>query len=136
MMNNKLIQQTKRFIYLNICVACLALSGCQSTAQEETLSAAVIINSNAKTTQELTQIISQTLGAEVIIADDALTQNHWLIVERKQHRNIEHGVLDGRSDETPENFKLVMKKDKCVLTYPKKQREWVLKNVRCRLLAK
>jgi hypothetical protein len=77
-----------------------------------------IVKPSAESRAELRRVVSDMLfGAEVTLADDALTDSSVLIVERNRIRNLDNPPLSGRDLGKPERFQLVTTGKQCVLIY-------------------
>jgi hypothetical protein len=110
--------------------AALTLSACATMAQEET--PAVLVDSNAETRAEIVRAVGEALGnSDVMIADDALTRESTLFIERKPARDATGQRLSGRDYGRPERFDLVKQGDSCVLVHASSQKRYGLKAVRC-----
>jgi hypothetical protein len=109
----------------------LLLSACaSSTAQAER--PAVIVNPMAATRAELLNIVRMALNnAPVTLADDALTQDNALIIERTPRHDAGGQLLNGRVLELPEHFVLSLSNSHCVLTQQSTHRHWVLRQATC-----
>lgn len=85
----------------------LASCACATTGGERP---AVLTNPTAETRAELQRAVSQALhGADVLLADDALTKGSRLIVERRH--------LTGRDLGRPDHFRLVTTGTRCLLVH-------------------
>ncbi|HEY4368285.1 MAG TPA: hypothetical protein VGN07_13710 [Steroidobacteraceae bacterium] len=86
---------------------------------------AVIVNPSAQSHAELQAAVTRALGiADVAIADDALTNDSTLIIERSR--------LDGRELGKPESFQLVMSGEQCILVHTRTMTRQVLIQTRCK----
>lgn len=113
-------------------LALCGLVGCKTSLQAQERPA-VIGNSEPEAYTELEQVVTGALdGVPVTLADDAFARTDRLIVERRKHETLEGGVLDGRSYEFPEHFRLVIKDTTCILIHEKTDMRYRLKNVKCR----
>ena len=113
-----------------IVVLCLLTSACASMAQDD--APAVIIGSNESTRAELVRVVGEALGfSDVLIADDALTRESSLFIERRPARDATGQRLSGRDYDRPERFDLVKQGEKCVLVQASTHRRFELKDVRC-----
>lgn len=109
---------------------CLALSACASMAQDD--APALIVDASESTRAELERIIGEALGSpDVLIANDALTRESALFIDRKPARDATGQRLSGRDYGRPERFDLVKREDKCVLVHSSTQRRYELSDVRC-----
>ncbi len=115
--------------------AVLTLSACASMAQEET--PAVLVDSNAETRAEIVRAVGEALGnSDVLIANDALTRESALFIERKPARDATGQRLSGRDYGRPERFDLVKQGNACVLVHSSTQKRYELKGLRCERLGR
>jgi len=93
---------------------------------------AVLTNPSADSRAELVHLISAALnGARVRLADDSLTRDSTLIIERVQRRDAAGRPLDGRTLERPEHFHLVTHGSDCVLIRERTGKRQILRSARC-----
>jgi hypothetical protein len=93
---------------------------------------AVLTSPTAQSHAELVRVVSKAMnGAPVTIADNALTADGMLIVERAQHRGAKDMNLSGRETGRPEHFRLVKSGSRCVLVHQDTGRRWTLKSATC-----
>ena len=98
------------------------LSACASFAPEDV--PAVIDKPTAESRAELAQAVSSALnGAPVRLADDALTRDSLLIIE-KPHT--------GRDMDKPEHFRLLKSGMHCVLVHERTGKRTTLASTTCR----
>lgn len=77
---------------------------------------AYIVNPTKKSRAELEKAVSSALnGIPVTLADDALTKDDRLIIERKRHVDAQGNLIMGLETEKPHQFRLVKNNDKCIL---------------------
>lgn len=96
---------------------------------------AVIVEPDDSSRAELRQVISTALnGADITLADDALTLESSLSIEHPQHRGIEQQPLRGRDLGRPETFHLVLDGSQCVLVHDNTELRWLLLDTECRAL--
>jgi hypothetical protein len=100
-------------------------------AQPEVL--AIIDQPTKESRAELAQAVSQALnGAPVTLADDALTRDSRLIIE-KAHLHDASGVpLSGRDRDKPEIFRLVRVGERCLLVHERTGTRTTLASTGCR----
>ena len=104
---------------------------CASTPMNEDIPA-VIVDADDRSRNELKQIITTALNIEDInLADDALTDDSLLLIERTQYRNLNNAPVLGRDLGRPEIFRLVLSDDQCVLIHQRDNRRWVLRDTQC-----
>ena len=109
----------------------LAMAGCKTTRAQEDI-AAVIVDQTPQSHAELLQVLTDALnGAPVTIADDALTQNSLLIIERQAPRDLENRPLTGRDLGRPKQFRLVLSSGDCVLVDQSDGQRWALRDTSC-----
>ena len=93
---------------------------------------AVFTRSSAESRAELARHLRRALhGAPITIADDALTRDSTLIIERKAARTRDGVPLGGRETGRPEHFRLVKNGARCVLVHERTGRRWTLKAATC-----
>lgn len=122
---------TSRLTSAALIAATLALAACHPRSASRDLPA-VITNPTAQSRAELVRVVSRALnGASVTIADDALTGDSTLIVERAPRRDAQGLPLDGRQTGRPERFRLVKNGSRCVLVHEPTGRRWTLASTSC-----
>ncbi len=93
---------------------------------------AVIDSPTAQSREELQQIVAGALNnAPVTLADDALTHESLLLIERNQARDAKGVPLSGRELGRPEKFQLVKNGKDCVLIHEASGKRWTLKHAKC-----
>ena len=103
----------------------------------ETLSArepppAVLTNPTAQSLAELHRVVSGALnGAPVRLANDALTRDSVVIVDRIQPRDAAGLPLNGRELGKPEHFRLVKHGSHCILIHERTGKRWILGSATC-----
>lgn len=109
----------------------LALSACAGVAAQAD-KPAVIVNPTGESRAELLGAIRSALGnVPVALADDALTHDNLLVVERMPRRDAGGRLLNGRVLDKPERFILVRRGSQCLLIQENTRHEWPLKHVEC-----
>jgi len=84
---------------------------------------AVIVDPTPQSRAALLQAVTDALGQEPLLADDALTRERTLLIERSH--------LDGRERGAPERFVLMNVRDRCVLVYERTGQRSRLVETRC-----
>jgi hypothetical protein len=93
---------------------------------------AVLSSPTAQSHAELVRVVSAAMnGAPVTVADNALTADGTLIVERAQHHGAKDMNLSGRETGRPEHFELVKSGSRCVLVHQGTGRRWTLESATC-----
>ena len=100
-------------------------------AMTSTAAPAAIMDPTPAGRADIEQAVAAALGAEVLIADDALTTSSLLTIERRMPRTMEGRVATGRVLEPPEVFQLVLEDDRCVLVHRRTGDAYPLKDARC-----
>jgi hypothetical protein len=115
-----------------IVVSCvLVLCACASIAQQS--QPALLIEPSAQSHDELVHVVSGALSVPTImIADDALTRDAMLVIDRAPARDASGQQLSGRDVGRPEQFQLVSVGSRCELVHLKTQKHYVLTKVRCK----
>ncbi|MDH5312204.1 MAG: hypothetical protein OEY08_19915 [Gammaproteobacteria bacterium] len=94
---------------------------------------ALLTNASPATRAEIEGIVSTALnGAPVTIADDALSVDSLLIIERATSRSIDRPPELGRDLGRPERFQLVIDGSKCFLVHERTGLRWMLAEAQCR----
>ena len=110
--------------------ATLLMSACATTARPDT--PAVLVEPDAATHAEIVKVVSGALHVEsVTIADDALTHESLLVIERHPARDATGQRLSGRDFELPEQFRLVINGTQCVLVHERTGERYTLTSARC-----
>lgn len=115
-------------------VAAHLLSTCASgLAQPEV--PAVIDKPTVQSRGELARAVSDALnGAPVMLADDALTTDSRLIIEKARPRDASGVPLSGRDRDKPEIFRLVKAGEQCVLVQERTGKRTTLPSTHCQPL--
>ena len=109
---------------IGLCCAGAALTACNTTAPvpyETSLQGnvpAVIVNPTPESRAELQRAVSEMLsGADVMLAEDALTQSSILTIERRRPGSLDNPPLSGRDLGSPERFHLLLTGTGCMLVH-------------------
>ncbi len=93
---------------------------------------ALLTSPTAQSHAELVRVVSEAMnGAPVTVADDALTADDVLIVERARQQSAKDMNLGGRETVRPHHFRLVKSGSRCVLVHQETGRRWTLESVAC-----
>lgn len=110
--------------------AALAGAACGTLAAQE--QPAVIASPTAETRAELARVVSSAMnGQRVTLADDALTRDSVLAIERGTPPGPQGRAATGRTLEEPERFTLVLRSARCVLVRAADGRAFPLDDVTC-----
>lgn len=119
-----------RIVLLGVLVM---LSACASMASQD--GPAVLIDATAESHAELVKVVSAALNVpSATIADDALTRDSQLIIERAPARGADGNRLQGRELSQPERFQLMRANNRCVLVHERTGARYELSTVKCRPL--
>jgi hypothetical protein len=106
------------------------VAACGSIAAEER--PALIATPTEQSRAELLSVVTSAFnGRSVTLADDALTRDSVLIVERREPRDAQGRPLDGRVRGTPERFQLVLRGSTCELVRESDGQRWPLTRTDC-----
>jgi hypothetical protein len=113
-------------------LVCASLgTGCSALPAEQDVPA-IISAPSAASRAELERVISAAFnGIPVTLADDALTRESTLTIERNRPRDAEGRPLDGRDPGRPEHFRLIKTGSDCVLVQESTGRRWKLTASSC-----
>ena len=93
------------------------LCACTSSLAQPDISA-IIDKPTKESRAELARAVSSALnGAPVTLADDALTRQSLLIIEKVHPRDASGVPLSGRDFDRPEHFRLIKSAEHCVLVH-------------------
>jgi len=93
---------------------------------------AVITDPTPKSRAELLRLVGEALhGATVTLADDALTRESTLIIERARARAPDGTPLTGRHSDRPHHFHLVTNGTRCALIHEGSGQRFVLVDATC-----
>lgn len=99
------------------------------SAQEQP---AVIAAPTAQSRAELARVVSAAFGGQpVTLADDALTRESVLTIERRTPPGPQGRAATGRTLEAPERLNLVLRGSRCFLVREADGSEWELTEARC-----
>ena len=115
---------------VSLSVATLSVLACTTLVAEER--PALIERPTQQSRAELLRVLGDAFyGRPVTIADDALTHDSVLVIERREPRGLEGNPAGGRVLETPEQFRLVLRDARCELVRSSDQRRWTLTQTSC-----
>lgn len=93
---------------------------------------ALRINVDDRSTRELQGVVSSALdGVAVRIADDALTLESTLIIERGLRRSVDRSPELGRDLGRPNHFRLILDTRQCFLVHEETGLRWMLTDTEC-----
>jgi len=108
----------------------LTPAACGTLAAQE--QSAVIESPTEGSRAELRRVVSSASnGQPVTLADDALTRDSVLTIERRTPPGPQGRAATGRTLEAPEQFRLVLRGTRCVLVRQADGREWELREATC-----
>ena len=108
----------------------LSLAACATGAGREV--PAVITTPTAESRAELRRVVGRALNrTPLTIADDALTRDSALIIERARPRGADGALLSGREMGRPEHFQLVTNGSHCVLVHERTGKRFTLASAAC-----
>ena len=97
----------------SVAIATLLSSACSTIAAEQP---AVLINPGEQDRAELLRVLRDALnGAPLLLADDAFTRESLLTVEVRPSGSLENHPATGRVLTMPEQFRLVLTGERCVI---------------------
>ncbi len=105
----------------------LLLSSCRSDDRP-----ARIVDPDAASRAALHRAVAAAMnGADVTLADDALTHSSRLIIEPAVYRDAQNNRVMGREVRAPMQFVLLKHGGECVLQAQATQQRWVLAATKC-----
>jgi hypothetical protein len=113
-----------------IVAATVVPAACGTLAAQE--QPAVIAAHTAESRAELALVASAAFnGQPVTLADDALTRESTLTIERRTPPGPQGRAATGRTLDAPQRLNLVVRGSRCFLVREADGREWELKQARC-----
>lgn len=107
------------------------ISGC-ALGTEKTVEVPAVISAPTDAARaELYAAVIESLGMPITLADDALTHESTLSIERTPIRDSSGRRIEVRERTKPELFRLVKRGEDCVLIHERTQTETVLRAARC-----
>ncbi len=121
----------ERLLPVRLFAGVLSLAACATGSPKRDVPA-VITTPTAESRAELVRVVGRAVnGAPLTIADDALTRDSTLIIERARARGPEGTRLDGRETGRPEHFRLVKDGSRCVLVHERTGKRFRLGSAAC-----
>ena len=109
----------------------LALAACSANPVSTDV-AALRATADARSKLEIENVLSSALGGvDITIADDALTLESTLIMERGMHRSVDRAPALGRDLGRPNHFQLVLDARQCFLVHQETGLRWMLSQTEC-----
>ncbi|WP_423680926.1 hypothetical protein [Undibacterium sp. WLHG33] len=116
---------------LTFAVSILMLSACQFTAASPD-KAAVLLISDAETTQELRTVIGSMSGfSDVTLSASDFMQSSEVTIERRHQTNQQGELIQGRDLEMPHRFRLETNGTQCWLFHLNSGQRRLLSKTRC-----
>ena len=116
---------------LQIAIALCAMTACTTNPAAKDVPA-IIVRPDAQSRADLQSVVSKALNrTSVTLADDALTRDSSLSMERARLRDPQEGIAQGRETRMPEHFRLVESGHHCVLIHERTGQRMELANTRC-----
>jgi hypothetical protein len=112
--------------------AVASVGACKTAAPVRPEAPAVIVEPTSRSREELTAAVSAALnGVAVTLAEDTLTRESTLVLERARHRDASGLPVQGRELGTPERFRLVKSGGDCVLVHERTGHRFTLRETTC-----
>ena len=113
-------------------LALLPAAACATPAEDLGIPA-VIVHATPQARAELQSAVEHALGTQpILLADDALTHESVLRVERVVRRDAAGRPLNGREVKgRPQEFRLYTEKGRCILAHVESGAHQTLRAVRC-----
>lgn len=109
----------------------LLAAGCDSLRAHDDVPA-ILVDPTPEVRAELGDVVAGALhGVPVTLADDALTRESILTLERAAARNANGVRVQGRERGRPEKFRLVKNGSDCVLVHEGSRQRWKLATATC-----
>jgi hypothetical protein len=115
-----------------VLASALLAAGCRTARPEpRDVPALTVAPTDASRAALAAAVTSALHGAQVTLADDALTRSSTLIVERARQLDAAGLLIAGREVGVPERFRLVKRGGACVLVHERTGQAKVLESTTC-----
>jgi hypothetical protein len=114
-----------------LALICSFVGGCAVGTEKMSDVPAIIDGPTTASREELSQAVTRMLNMPVTLADDALTRESTLSIERTPIRDASGRRIEARERAAPELFRLVKRGAECVLIHERTKAESVLHSARC-----
>ena len=111
-------------------VFALVCAACRTTAALE-VPARFSTEADDACRAQLTEAIASELNAHVVLGPETLTEGDRLLISRVTRRGPDGRLLDGRSLETPEEFRLKLADGTCSIVHSRTGHRAALPACRC-----
>jgi hypothetical protein len=92
----------------------------------------LIAASTPQTRAEIERVVSAAMnGQPVTIAADALTRESVLVIQRRTPPGPQGRAATGRTIDAPEQFRLLLRGQRCLLVHTADGREWQIEQAQC-----
>ena len=122
------MKPTQRFFAFSLLVTLSV--GCQTYDPSEDVPAR-IDSPNDVSRAELQHAVNSAMGREVVLADDALTDNSTISIERRLPSTLQNPEPQGRDMSLPIKLMLVKRNDSCFLLNPQNDSRYLLESTHC-----
>ena len=110
--------------------ALLAPAACGTLSAQE--QPAVIAAPTPQSRAEIERVVSAAMnGQPVTLADDALTRDSVLMIQRRTPPGPQGRAATGRTLDAPAQFRLLLRGARCMLLHDADGREWQLEETQC-----
>lgn len=121
----------RRTAILKAAITASVLAACSASGVQPDVPA-LRTSTSAESRAEIEQTVSTAMnGVPVTVADDALTAESTLLIERSRSRSIERPSEPGRSMERPQHFQLIVDARQCFLVHEETGLRWMLPATEC-----
>ncbi|MFC6632858.1 hypothetical protein [Microbulbifer taiwanensis] len=115
-----------------VLAALAPMIACNSQPAQGDEKPAVIAEATPQSHAELQRLVTEALGgAPVTLAEDALTRESVLVIERNPPQDLQQRPLQGRNREMPKKFRLLLSGDRCWLERAADGERWELLEAKC-----
>ena len=107
------------------------LNGCKNSITKIAVDA-VILNPTAESRAELLSVIQEALNRpHIVLADNALTTESTLIIDRNIKSSLSDSHETGRRLDLPIRFRLLKNNEECILIQENTDKYWILQQTQC-----
>ncbi len=108
-----------------------AFVGCKNSITKNAVDA-IILNPSVASQEELLSVTKEALNrSHIVLADNALTTDSILIIDRDLKNDLSGDYAMGRRFDQPIKFRLLKKNGQCILIQENTDKYWVLQQTQC-----
>ena len=109
----------------------LAMGACSLASQSATDTPALITSTDAPSRAALRAAVTAATGKDAMLADDALTKESSIVIDRTAARDSGGRRIEARETSAPQVLHLIKRGDDCILVLQATKKETKIEGVSC-----